>query len=175
MIRHVVALATVALLTACANRMEPPRQNPLARSEVLPLALSDDFAFTKVSTFFNDPRDARTLKPTISPMIQFERARVNYGAVSNYDRTERYGHYYNIWWKTQQPADVTVRFEYRQENLGSHVQAQELRYPAAQGTTLSKFTVIGDPYKEDGKVTAWRALLIVDGKVAGLHQSFLWN
>jgi hypothetical protein len=145
MIRHVVALATVALLTACANRMEPPRQKPLARSEVLPLALSDDFAFTKVSTFFNDPRDPRTLKPTISPMIQFE------------------------------PADVTVRFEYRQENLGSHVQAQEIHYPAAQGTTLSKFTVIGDPYKEDGKVTAWRALLIVNGKVAGLHQSFLWN
>ena len=173
--RLVAALATVAMLTACATRKEPPRQTPLARADVLPLALSDDFAFTKVSTFFNDPRDDRTLKPTTSAMLQFERARVNYGAVSNYDRSERYGHYYNIWWKTRETADVTVRFEYRQENLGSHVQAKELHYPAAKGTIETKFTVIGDEYAEEGKIKAWRLLLIENGHVVGLWQSFLWN
>jgi hypothetical protein len=108
-------------------------------------------------------------------MIQFERARVNYGAVSGYDRSERFGHYFNVWWKSKRPADVTVRMEFRQENLGSHVQAKELHYPGAVGVVESQFNIIGDEYKEDGKVTAWRILLVVDGRVVGLRQSFLWN
>ncbi len=175
MIRLVAAIATVTLLGACASRKEPPRITAIASAEVLPLALSDDFAFTKVSTFSNDPRDPRTQKPTTSAMIQFERARVNFGAVSGYDRAERYGHYFNVWWKTRKPADVTVRLEYRQENIASHVQAKELHYTAQKGTVESKFTVIGDEYRDDGKITAWRLLLIVDGKIVGLRQSFLWN
>ena len=165
MIRLVAAIATVTLLGACASRKEPPRITAIASAEVLPLALSDDFAFTKVSTFSNDPRDPRTQK----------RARVNFGAVSGYDRAERYGHYFNVWWKTRKPADVTVRLEYRQENIASHVQAKELHYTAQKGTVESKFTVIGDEYRDDGKITAWRLLLIVDGKIVGLRQSFLWN
>ena len=175
MIRIVSAFATVALLTSCATRSEPPRQTTVAKPEVLPLALSDGFAFTKVSTFFNDPRDPRTQKATTNAMIQFERQRVNYGAVNQLDRAERYGHYFNVWWKSDRPADVTVRLEYRQENLGSHVQAKDIFYPGAIGTVESKFTVIGDVYKDDGKITAWRLLLVVDGKVVGLRQSFLWN
>jgi hypothetical protein len=175
MTRIVTAIAAAALLSACASRKEPVRQTSIARADVMPLALSDDFGFKKISTFFNDPNDLRTQKATVSAMLQFERSRVNYGAVSSYDRSERYGHYYNVWWKSKTPADVTVRMEYRQENLGSHVQAKELRYPAASGTIESKFTVIGDEYKQDGKVTAWRILLLVDGRVVGLRQSFLWN
>ena len=175
MIRIVAAIASVVLLASCATRSEPPRQTTVAKPEVLPLALSDGFKFTKVSTFFNDPRDARTLKATTSPMLQFERQRVNYGAVNSLDRAERFGHYFNVWWKTDRPADITVRLEFRQENLGSYVQAKELYYTGAKGTIESKFTVIGDPYKDDGKVTAWRLLLVVDGKVVGLRQSFLWN
>ena len=175
MIRILAVCASAALLASCASQVEPPRQASVAKPEVLPLALSDDFQFTKVSTFFNDPRDPRTEKPTTSPMLQFERQRVNYGAVNALDRGERYGHYFNVWWKSSRPADVTVRFEYRQENLGSHVQAKELSYRAASGTTESKFTILGDQYKDDGKVTSWRLLLVVDGKVVGLRQSFLWN
>lgn len=175
MTRIVTAIATVALLSACASRKEPVRQTSIARADVMPLALSDDFGFKKVSTFFNDANDPRTQKATVSAMLQFERQRVNYGAVSNYDRSERYGHYFNVWWTSKTPADVTVRIEYRQQNLGSHVQAKELHYPAANGTTETKFTIIGDEYKQDGKVNAWRILLLVDGRVVGLRQSFLWN
>ena len=175
MIRIVAAFASVALLASCATQSEPPRQTVIVKPDVLPLALSDDFEFTKVSTFFNDPRDPSTQKATTSTMLQFERQRVNYGAVNLLDRAERYGHYFNVWWKSAQTANVTVRFEYRQENLGSHVQAKEFFYPGARGTVESKFTVVGDAYKDDGKVTAWRLLLVVDGKVVGLRQSFLWN
>ncbi len=171
----VTAIAAVLLLASCAARKEPPRITSIPRADVLPLALTDDYGFSKVSTFFNDPRDPRTLKPTTSAMLQFERSRVNFGAVSGLDRSERFGHYFNVWWKTKQTADVTLRLEFRQENLGSHVQAKELHYPTAKGTVESQFTVIGDEYKDDGKITAWRLLLIVDGKIVGLRQSFLWN
>ncbi len=175
MIRHFAALVVACALAACAGVKEPVRQTPIAKVEILPLALDDNFAFTKVSPFFNDPRDPNAMKSSQNAMIQFEKQRVNYGAVSSYDRQERYGYYYNVWWKTKRPASVTVRFEYRQENLGSHVQAKEYCYNSAQGTTETKFTVIGDEYSTDGKVTAWRLLIIENDKVVGLKQSFLWN
>ncbi len=175
MIRLIRVLLAALTLAACSTQKEPLRQIPISKVKVLPLALSDDFEVRKVSQFYNDPRDPNAQKPTISPMIQFERARMNFGAVNNYDRAERYGHYFYTWWRAKREADITVRLEYRQENLGSHVMAKEEHYPAAKGTIETKFTVIGDEYAEEGKIKAWRLLLIENGHVVGLWQSFLWN
>ena len=100
---------------------------------------------------------------------------MNYGAITGVDAIERRGYYFNVWWRAKRQADITVRLEYRQENLGSHVQAKEVRYPAAAGSLETKFTIIGDEYKESGKLTAWRLLLIEKGRAVGLYQSFLWN
>ena len=175
MIRLIPVLLAALTLAACSTQKEPLRQTPISKVKVLPLALSDDFEVRKVSQFYNDPRDPSAQRPTISPMIQFERARMNFGAVNNYDRAERYGHYFYTWWRAKREADMTVRLEYRQENLGSHVMAKEEHYPAAKGTIETKFTVIGDEYVEEGKIKAWRLLLIENGHVVGLWQSFLWN
>ena len=68
-----------------------------------------------------------------------------------------------------------MRFEYRQANLGSYVQARELVFPGAKGSCKAEFNIIGDDYFEDGRVTAWRALVIENGKIVALNQSFLWN
>jgi hypothetical protein len=172
MIRLPAALLAALTLAACSVAKEPPRQIPILRATVLPLSLSDDFSIRKVSTFLNDPR----LEPkAVAETIIFERQHLNYGAVTSIDLLERYGHYYNVWWRAKRPADVTVRLEYRQENLGSHVQAKEIHYRAARGTIESKFTIIGDEYTENGKVKAWRLLLIENGRIVGLRQSFLWN
>ena len=176
MIRLVIVLLATLTLGACSSvRKEPPRQVPLTKAAVLPLALDDTFSFRKVSTFFYDTRDSSSTRPVFNQMMQFERQRVAFGAVSAYDRQERFGHYFNVWWRSEKPADVTVRLEYRQQNLGSHVQAKELFYPAAEGTIQTKFTVIGDEYADEGKVTAYRLLLIHNNRVVGLRQSFLWN
>ena len=172
MIRHFAALLVAAALSACTAPMEPLRQNPIARADVVPLALSDDFEIRKVTKFLNDPRFQ---KPTDNQMIVFERQRVNYGAITGVDAIERRGYYFNVWWRAKRQADITVRIEYRQETLGSHVQAKEVRYPAATGALETKFTIIGDEYKEAGKLTAWRLLLIEKGRAVGLYQSFLWN
>jgi hypothetical protein len=172
MIRHFAVLLVATALSACSTPKEPLRQIPIAHAGVVPLALSDDFEFTKVTKFLNDPR---YLKQTDDEMLQFERRRVNHGAITGVDFAERRGYYFNVWWSAKHQADITVRLEYRQEILGAHVQAKEVRYPAVKGNVETKFTIIGDEYKEGGKITAWRLLLIENGRAVGLHQSFLWN
>ena len=144
----------------------------LEKTNVLPLAIDDAFQFRKTKLFLNDPQ---FYKPTIDPMISFERQRANFGAVNNYDRQERYGQYFTFFWRAKRKANVTLRLEYRQQNLGAHVQAREILYQEAQGTMKSDFQVIGDDYVEDGRVTAWRAILIQNGRIVALNQSFLWN
>jgi hypothetical protein len=161
-----LAWATMTLNSSA----EPARL--LERANVLPLALDDDFQFRKTKLFHNDPQ---YLKSSIDRMISFERQRVNFGAVNNYDRQARYGHYFTFFWRAKREADVTVRLEYRQQNLGSHVQAREKNYRAARGTMKSEFQVIGDDYHEEGKITAWRTVIIEGGKIVALNQSFLWN
>lgn len=162
-------LVSVALATAgfCG---EPPRL--LDKANVLPLALDDAFQFRKTKTFLHDPL---TQQPTLDPMIAFERQRLNFGAVSNVDRLQRFGHYFTFYWRSKRPANLTIRLEYRQANLGAHVQAQELYYEGVKGTVSSEFKVVGDDYRDDGRITAWRALLIENGKIVALNQSFLWN
>lgn len=165
-------LLTLAAVTLAATGMaaELPRQ--LDKANVLPLALDDAFQFRKTKLYLNDPL---LNKPTIDPMIAFERQRVNFGAVNSYDRRQRYGHYFTFFWRSERRTDLTLRLEYRQANLGAYVQARELSYPAAKGSFKSEFKVIGDDYVEDGRVTAWRAVLVENGKIVGLNQSFLWN
>ena len=167
--RFKLTLVTLAL-AATGLCGEPPRL--LDRANVLPLALDDAFAFRKTKTYLNDPI---LYKPTLDQMISFERQRVNFGAVNQFDRQQRYGHYFTFFWRTGRKADLTLRLEYRQANLGAHVQAQELFYKEVKGSVKSEFKVVGDDYNEDGKITAWRAVLIENGKVVGLNQSFLWN
>ena len=157
-------------LAATAFCKEQPRH--LDKANVLPLALDDAFQFRKTKIFLNEPD---LIKPTMDAMIAFERQRINFGAVTQYDRQQRYGHYYTFFWRSNRKTDLTIRFEYRQQRLGSYVQAKDLFYPAAKGTIQSQFQVIGDDYAEEGIVTAWRAVLIENGKIVGLNQSFLWN
>jgi hypothetical protein len=159
-----------ALLAATAFGAESPRL--LEKAPVLPLALDDHFQFRKTELFLNDPK---YFKPTTDPMLQFERQRVNFKATTSVDRMERRGHYFTFFWRAERPAGLTVRLEYRQENLGGHVQAREVQYGHAKGSMKTKFEIVGDDYLEDGRITAWRALLIEDGRIVGLTQSHLWN
>jgi len=168
--RPFVMLASLALAATGICKAPPPQQ--LDRALVVPLALDEAFQFRKIKIFVNEPQ---RLQPTQDAMISFERQRVNFGAVTQVDRLQRYGHYYTFFWRASRKADLTVRFEYRQEKLGSYVQARERFYPGAKGTVQSQFQVIGDDYLEEGKVTAWRALLIENGRIVGVTQSFLWN
>ena len=169
---HSIALVLLAL-AAASPAAEAPRL--IEKAKVYPLAIDDAFEFRKVKTFVYDPQDPQVHRPAYSEMINFERQRTIFGAVNQVDRRERYGQYYDFFWRTKRPADVVVRFEYRQQNLGSYVQAREIEYKGAKGSQKSSFKIIGDDYEQDGRVTAWRAIIIENGKIVGLNQSFLWN
>jgi hypothetical protein len=55
------------------------------------------------------------------------------------------------------------------------VLAKEVSCKDAKGSLKTAFQVVGDDYLQDGRVVAWRALLIENGKIVGLTQSNLWD
>ncbi len=164
------ALLLGAFLAACAG----PEKSAVfvERANVLPLDLNDNFQFRKQKLFFNDPR---AYAPTKSETARFLRLQTNYGAVTPRDIDEITGNYFEFFWRTGELADVTVRLEYRQAATGNFVLGQEIYHPEAKGSYSSKFQVTGDEYLESGRVTAWRALLIVDGRIVALNDSFMWK
>ncbi len=170
-LRFVLLLAAL-LASSCTT---PPRAVELETAPVLPLALDTDFQFRKVKRFINQPElDAPNLEIK-NQMISFERRRVNFGALTEEEREQRRGTYLDFFWRASRPADITVRFEYRQAGLGNSVRAQEISYIQARGTVKTSFAVIGDNFINDGPLTTWRCLLIENNRIVGLTQSFLWK
>jgi hypothetical protein len=107
--------------------------------------------------------------------IMFERQYRLFGAVTKLDRRQRYGNYFDFFWQAKRPANLTVRLEYRQEKLHAHVQAQEISYSNARGNYKTEFKVVGDDYFDDGRVIAWRCLLIENGKIVAENHSYTWE
>lgn len=171
MIRFSVLLCLALAVAGCSTPEEPA--NKLEKANVLPLALDDSYQFRKIqqSTFDN----TKTPPTTLSEAESFERARNYWGAINNWEMIQRNGNYYNFFWRTGKTSDVTIRFEYRQAGLANYVMAKERYYPGVRGSRKSTFQVTGDEYLESGRVTAWRVLLIVDGKIVALRQSYMWN
>lgn len=164
-----VALAASVLFAGCAAS---PKAVFLEKAKVLPVEINDKFQFRKQQLFFNDPRNYVN---TQSESMRFFRYRINYGAITQRDLDEVTGNYLTFFWWAHQRADVTVRLEYRQAALGDYVMAQEIYYPNASGSYKSDFRVTGDEYLEHGRVTEWRALLIVNGRIVAFRQSFMWK
>ena len=168
--RIVIWLSPLLLILAgCAT---PPEPVQLDKANVLPLELNSNYRISKVRQFYNQPS---TFLSTPSETVNFERRRIAWGTINAVDRVEKEGNYYDFYWKAGERADVTVRFEYRQMGLGNLVRAKEVYFPEARGTFKTSFNVIGDEYTEFGRVSAWRLLLIVNGRIVGLRQSFTWK
>ncbi|HEY5742914.1 MAG TPA: hypothetical protein VIS99_10260 [Terrimicrobiaceae bacterium] len=168
-----ISLAFAFLSLALASCSTPTeRATKLEKAAVLPLELNDNFQFRKTQQAYytQDPPPRTDSEP-----VNFERQRLQWGAVDRYQLEKRYGNYYTFFWRTSERADVTVRMEYRQAALGNYVMAMERYYPQAKGSFKSEFTTAGDDYWENGRVTSWRILLIVEGRIVALRQSFMWR
>jgi hypothetical protein len=188
---------SILLSIATLRAVEQPKL--LSKVTPLPVQLSGDFQFRKVKLFLLDEKAlGRPKKAGEAPgkqgagdssqkaakskyskgqdeSIQFERKYRLFGAVSSLDQRQRVGNYFDFYWRTKRPANLTVRLEYRQEKLHTLVQGRELYYPSAKGNIKSEFAVIGDDYFDDGAVIAWRCLLIEDGKIVAMKRSYLWE
>lgn len=164
-------LLACSLLVSCMTP-EPPVVK-LEKANPLPLQIDSHFAFRKETQFLNDPA---TFRPSRSETIDFMRKSYMWPATTKLDQDELRGNYLNFYWWNHGPAqDVTIRLEYHQAGLGNMVLAREISYTDVKGSVCSIFKVIGDDYLENGRITSWRAILIVNNRIVALTQSFLWQ
>lgn len=173
--RILIALTFLALGWPSPARGDEPEPTLLTSAPVLPLALDDRFEFRKatVESLTLESRSDTTLVP--SQMLRFKKASKLHGAIGKIEERERYGEYFTFYWRADEPTDLSVRFEYRQQNLGAYVQAREVAYQQASGTVRTRFQITGDDFERDGAVTSWRVLLVKDGRIVALHSSALWD
>jgi hypothetical protein len=188
----VVAMIVLATVSGVAARSE--EQAVLLRQvKPLPKALDPDFQFRKTKLFLmteeapqtkqsskgraksGDFTSSKAPTTTQAAAITFERQYRLFGAVTKLDQHQRFGNYFDFFWRAKHPADVTVRLEYRQEKLHAHVQAQEISYGEVHGSHKTEFRVTGDDYFDGGRVIAWRCLLITGGRIVAEDRSFLWE
>lgn len=179
------SVVLVMLSTGWLRAADEPRV--LAKVTPLPVALDRDFEFRKTKLFFlseTRPQSGTRLS-SLAPSsrgttvqdasITFERQYRLHGAVTGLDQHQRFGDYFDFFWRAKRDANITVRLEYRQEKLHEHVQAQEISYANARGSHKTEFKVVGDDYFDDGKVIAWRCLLIENGRIVAENRSFAWE
>ena len=198
--RLLLILVALAPFNLFARTQEQSRV--LERVVPLPMALNRDFQFRKTKLYFLTEtapgQDKSTLDqnaPTTTKgggklsgtapssktttvqdaSIRFERQYRLFGAVTKLDQRERIGNYFDFIWKARRLADLTVRLEYKQEKLHSHIQAQEVYYPHARGMYKTAFKVVGDDYFDDGRVISWRCLLIENETIVAETRSYLWE
>ena len=172
------ALLIAVLAPAGVQAAQPPVRL-LAHADALPLSIDPAIQFRKTKTYFLESPEVtgiRTGGTNEERSLQFERERLLYGAITGSDTRDRYGNYYTFFWRALRPADLTLRFEYRQQKLGGLIQAREVDYPVAKGSHVTRINVTGDDYREQGRVSAWRVLLIENHRaVVALGQSYLWR
>src|SRR3954453_1534205 len=181
---RLLVFATILATSLAVRAAEPSKaQSGLSK---LPVALSDEFQFRKTKLYFLDPAPpplrsgkfhSGISKTQAQPdaSIGFERSYRMFGAVTGLDQRQRFGHYFDFWWRVKHDANVTVRLEYRQEKLRSFTQAKEVSYTHAKGTMHTELRVIGDEFLDDGKIIAWRCLLISDGRIVAEDRSYMWD
>jgi len=143
----ITLLLGASCLTAAVN---DPRT--VANVSPMPVALDPDFSFrkTKIYTLSDQPaaqtkgKGSTNLQNTAKgkfassgsststrlavqeASLNFERSYRLYGAVTGTDQRQRHGQYFDFFWRAKRPADVTVRFEYKQEKLRALTQAKEV-------------------------------------------------
>lgn len=190
------ALALVFFALRSSSQGAPEEPRVVEKVTPLPVALSKDFEFRKTKLFYlseKPPKPGQTGRQTASAVnakgtaasqqtatlqdlpITFERQYRAFGAVTGLDMRQRYGDYFDFFWRAKRLSDLTVRLEYRQEKLHEHVQAQEISYRNVRGTHKTEFKVIGDDYFDDGRVIAWRCLLIENGRIVAENRSYMWE
>jgi len=196
----IVLLLLIPLVGAFGGTQQQPRL--LDRVVPLPMALSDDFQFRKTKLYLltetaPGQENTSTTDQTVQSAtksgklsntapssksttvqdasIRFERQYRLFGAATKLDQRERYGNYFDFFWRARRAANLIVRLEYRQEKIHAHVQAQEASYPNARGSYKTEFKVVGDDYLDDGRVTAWRCSLIENGRIVAETHSYMWE
>lgn len=109
------------------------------------------------------------------PMVQNEKLRRLFGAVSLAERKGRLGQYYTVIWNADAGVEKQIVFHYQQGGSGSRIKEMRRKIPAGTSEGKEEFTVIGDDYFDNGRVLAWKMDLIAGGETIASKQSYLWE
>lgn len=131
-------------------------------------------AVSKVKIYRLDPSGQRVMAG--DPAIDFERRYRLHGALTTEEVAARTGNYYTVFWSVaDRSAPVTVRFEYRQAKTASKVKVIEQTVDQPKASNTTEFQITGPAYLEDGKVLAWRVLLVRGKESLVVRESYLWK
>jgi hypothetical protein len=119
-------------------------------------------------------RDQDTAKQD-DPMVQNEKLRRLYGAVSLEERKGRLGQYFTALWNADAGLDKEIVFRYQQGGSGSRIKEMRRKIPAGTSHGKEEFSVIGDNYFRNGRVLSWKMELITNGETIASKQSYLWE
>lgn len=115
-------------------------------------------------------------EPAVTPMIRFEKERLLRGAINAENRKEKYGNYYTVYWKTDQPrVSTTIRLAYRQARTGPQILTKEVVVPSPKKKNTTRLEIVGEDYEKNGAVTQWKASVVQNGAVITEYKSFLWK
>ena len=117
------------------------------------------------------------------PMVRGDQQKRLYGAVTLKEHEARLGQYYEVRWNlkgkehmaTDSKNGALVIFRYRQASTASQLKLISKQYPAGQNNGKIDFQIIGEEYIQKGRVLAWKAELVLGGRVVDSKQSFLWQ
>lgn len=110
-------------------------------------------------------------------VVDADRMKHLHGAVTAQEREDRLGDYYSIRWHgpaggSEEP--VRIVFQYRQGSSGRTVRTMERTFPAAEKGGC-EFEVVGQQFRQGGRVLAWRVDYYRGSRLVAKKQSYLWE
>jgi len=94
------------------------------------------------------------------------------------DRNNKLGNYYVIEWNEDainlNGMSLSLKFHYRQASTGRVIQTKSFTLPPKSEPEF-EIAIIGEEYKNNGRVLAWKATLMQGEETIGTEQSFLWE
>ena len=130
-------------------------------------------SITKVNPYYLKPGNRIE---TDDEMIRHEQRYHTWGAITNEDFAERFGHYYTIHWGSKNPGSpATTRLEDTQANTGPTVHTQEVEAAESKRRNKTHFRVTGEEYSTKGPVNSWKVSIVVGGQTVAESKSFLWK
>ena len=99
-----------------------------------------------------------------------------HGAIGIGEQGDRLGYTYTVLWNDASSSDAgQIVFEYQQGSTGSRVKKMVHTIAAGEGSGRAEFAILGDDYREGGRVLAWRCTLTRGGREVASRHSYLWQ
>ncbi|KRO60839.1 MAG: hypothetical protein ABR82_06970 [Verrucomicrobia subdivision 6 bacterium BACL9 MAG-120507-bin52] len=169
--------AKVEPTTQGAEAPSPTAQKvPDGMKEDYPVEKDENISLNKIYTYLNDADPKRNPPPPPdNQMMVYEPKYWDHGAILAKDRAARQGNIFVINWQNDgEPADFTVRLDYRQVMSRERVMTKTQDYKNFDGYEKTVLKVTGDDYLRGGKVHSWRISIVRDGKIVAEKKSFIW-